>query len=452
MRKAQKEQAGAFLKILGRAHDEIRKQLEKRAKATVLDLLEQCQQGAIELGNMIEEAEGEGCETVGILERYCEAVYQIYREVEQGVAVSVGKVYKGLHKLLVQTENSIKNDIRVKTEAVFLPYKASMWDSLESVWMAADEDPDCDAYVIPIPYYDKNPDGTFREMHYEGDQYPDYVPVTHYEEYDFAGRRPDLVFIHNPYDGHNTVTSVHPFFYSDNLKKYTDCLIYIPYFVSEEIDPQDKAAVERISHFCVTTGAIYADKIVVQSEAMRKIYIDVLTGFMQENTGKDTRKHWEEKVLGLGSPKMDKVKSFNEEDIKIPEDWKRIIRKPDGNRKKVIFYNTGLAALLQHGSDLLEKMKNVFEIFWENREEVALLWRPHPLFMATITSVKPELEEEYEEIVKNYRKQGWGIYDNTADLDRAVALSDAYYGDGSSIVQLFQVVGKPVMIQDVEIK
>ena len=27
---------------------------------------------------------------------------------------------------------------------------------LESVWQAADSDPYCDAYVIPIPYYDKN--------------------------------------------------------------------------------------------------------------------------------------------------------------------------------------------------------------------------------------------------------------------------------------------------------
>ena len=50
-----------------------------------------------------------------------------------------------------------KGQIKVWMEAIFLPYKASMWDSLESVWKAADADPECDAYVIPIPYYDKNP-------------------------------------------------------------------------------------------------------------------------------------------------------------------------------------------------------------------------------------------------------------------------------------------------------
>ena len=66
----------------------------------------------------------------------------------------------------------------MRIEAVFLPYKASMWDSLESVWKAADEDPDCDAYVIPIPYFDRNPDGSFGPMHDERLDYPDNVPVT----------------------------------------------------------------------------------------------------------------------------------------------------------------------------------------------------------------------------------------------------------------------------------
>ena len=41
----------------------------------------------------------------------------------------------------------------------FLPYKASMWDSLESVWKAAVEDKEhCEAYVVPIPYYDIDSD------------------------------------------------------------------------------------------------------------------------------------------------------------------------------------------------------------------------------------------------------------------------------------------------------
>ena len=49
-----------------------------------------------------------------------------------------------------------------------------------------------------------------------------------------------------------------------------------------------------------------------------------------------------------------------------------------------------------------------------------------------------------------YRAEGWGIYDDTADLDRAIGVSDAYYGDWSSVVELCRSVGMAVMIQDVE--
>ena len=50
-----------------------------------------------------------------------------------------------------------------------------------------------------------------------------------------------------------------------------------------------------------------------------------------------------------------------------------------------------------------------------------------------------------------YRGRLGGFYDDTADLDRAIEISDAYYGDGSSVVQLYQQTGKPIMMQDVEI-
>ncbi len=446
MRKAQKQQAEDFIKILGEAHDEIRKAIEKKNISAALSLLADCQDGAIALGNLIEAAEGEGFATIALLESYCEQVYRIYGELEKGQPIAVGKAYKNLRQMLFKIESSVKNDIRIRTEVVFLPYKASMWDSLESIWKAADEDPDCDAYVIPIPYYDKNPDGSFRELHYEGGEYPKDVPVVWYEDYDFETRRPDMVFIHNPYDECNIVTSVHPFFYSKNLKKFTDKLVYVPYFILGEIDPENKQALKDIEKFCLVPGVAYADQVIVQSEDMRQAYVNVLTEFMS-GQGR-SRAYWEKKILGLGSPKVDKVLSTRKEDLEIPEEWMKVIRKADGSWKKIIFYNTTVTALLQYNEQYLVKMRDVFRIFYENRDEVALLWRPHPLMEATIESMRQELREEYGKIVKMYREGRWGIYDDTSDMDRAVCLSDGYYGDGSSVVWLYKRTGKPVMIQN----
>ncbi len=502
MRKAQKEQLLDLLATLAGAHKEILLAMDDKNFNLMQQLLGDCQNAAIQIGTMIEESAGENFVTVEMLEEYCELVYQIHKNLSLGqadvrvprsgqgtanvympqagenltsVVSNPRKLRKILQKHLVRIENSVKNDIPMRTEAVFLPYKASMWDSLESVWKAADADPDCDAYVGPMPYYDKNPDGTLGEMHDESTMYPNYIPVVNYNEYDFETRRPDMIFIHNPYDDSNYVTSVHPFFYSENLKKYTDCLIYIPYFIEKEYEPGNEKAMGHMEHFVLNPGVIRANYVIVQSEAMRQIYIDILT----RHSGEATRSFWEGRVLGLGSPKMDKVLAAREEDFEIPEDWKWHIYKnyaykgnmckngldvgethkdnvlqdsmdkyDKNNRRKVIFYNTSISSFLQHGEKMLKKMRDVFWTFKQERENITLLWRPHPLLAPTIRSMRPELYEEYEKIVEDYCTEDWGIYDDSADLNRAIAISDAYYGDPSSVVELFKKVGKPVMIQN----
>lgn len=425
----------------------------RAASSTVLFEMEEefikCQEAAVDLGSYLETLDMDYAPMVRILEYYCEHIYQLSTNIQDESQCK--KLSKKIRKQLIQLQNAITYDMPPdKKEVVFLPYKAAMWDSLESVWQAAREDENCDAYVIPIPYYDKNPDGSFREMHYEADQYPDYVPITRYDAFDFEAHRPDAIYIHNAYDNCNLVTSVHPFFYSSNLKKFTERLVYIPYFMLGEIKPYDNARIDSIKHFCTLPGIINADKVIVQSEDMRQIYIKVLMDVMNTHSEMD-RKYWMDKILGLGSPKLDKVVDIRRENIKIPDDWFDIIRRPDGSWKKVIFYNTSIAGLLQYNEKMLDKMKFVFHIFKENRNEVALLWRPHPLIRATVESMRPQLWEEYSKIVSKYCEEKWGIYDDTADVHRAIKISDAYYGDGSSVVQLYQQMGKPVMIQSVDI-
>ena len=59
----------------------------------------------------------------------------------------------------------------------------------------------------------------------------------------------------------------------------------------------------------------------------------------------------------------------------------------------------------------------------------------------------PELLREYDEIVGAYRQDVWGIYDDTSELERAIVCTDGYYGDWSSVVQLYEKTGKPILVQ-----
>lgn len=451
MRKIQKQEILEMIETLHEAHDEVKNYINKKNNSVAQDILGQCQECAITIGTSIENFEGEGFVTISYIEAYCETLFTIHEELNS-IYTDANKAHKKLKKQLIDIENSVKNDIPLHKEVVFFPYKASMWDSLESVYLAVKEDPNCTVYCVPIPYYDKNPDRSFGQMHYEGREYPKNIEVIDWQTYNFEERKPDVVYIHNPYDNWNFVTSVHPRYFSSNLKKYTEELVYIPYFVLDEIEPDDQARIDGMKHFCFLPGTIYADKVIVQSEKMKQIYVNE---YLKEAKSKGLterhidRKFLEEKFLGLGSPKFDKVLNTKKEELEIPEGWLKIIEKPDGSWKKIIFYNTSIATLLEHNEKMLEKMKYVFSVFKENQDEVALLWRPHPLIKSTVSAMRPQLWVEYEKLVNQYRQEGWGIYDDSSDIDRAVVLSDAYYGDGSSVVRLYQKLNKFFLIQNI---
>ena len=419
MRKAQKEQAESFIKVLGRTHEEIRKRIGARDYVSARELLGQCQEGAIKLGELIEEAEGENFKTIPILENYCELVYQIYMELSEDQAAASGRIYRRLCKMQRQVENSIRNDIKVRYEIVFMPYKASMWDSMESVWQAADADPDCDAYVVPIPYYDRGTTGCPEAFHYEGKEFPPYVPVTGYDSYRLEKRMPDVIYIHNPYDHANYVTSVDPRFYSDRLKTCTRCLVYIPYYSTA-------GGMSEGQSFC--PAYYHADYIVVQAEKYRRFFDPAIQ---------------QEKLLPLGSPKFDRVLRMCANPPEPPEKWKE---KTEGRR--VFFYNTSIGGMLADTDAFLKKMEYVFGLF-KGREDVCLLWRPHPLMESTFVSMRASLKPRYDTLKAAFMDADLGIYDDTPDITQSIAFSDAYIGDaGTSVTSLFGIAGKPLFLLD----
>jgi hypothetical protein len=411
MRKHQQHQILELIQTLGEAQS--------------LGMLASCRDCARQISGFIQHIEGEngGARTIALLEEYRELLLR----AENG---KIGP--EPLQDQLARVENSVNNELKPnRIEIAFLSYNASMADSIESIYLAAKADPDCDAYWIPIPYFERKTDGSFGEMRYQGaDCYSANIECTDWHEYDIEARHPDVIFTFAPYDAENYVTSVHPAFYCERLRGLTDLLCYVPYFVV----PDDVA-----EHFATLAGCVYAHKVIVQSEKVRDTYIRVFREQYGDSLGRP-----EDKFVALGSPKFDKAINARREDFTLPDQWRELI----GGRK-VILYNTSVGAILQGNEQYLKKLKSVLDTF-RTRDDTALWWRPHPLNEATYKSMRPQLLEEYERIVAEYRRDGWGIYDDTPDLHRAIAWTDGYYGDMSSLVTLYQVTGKPVMAQNTE--
>lgn len=430
--------------LLCQCYKECIRAIEKMDRKIILDIIISCQDVAIVIGNSLEKYFGEETQIVSRIGILCENFYECYEKIKGEVVTE--EYLNSIQEELRRIGEQLEHDLPDKIEMVFLPYKVSMWDSLESVWKAASECEECETYVVPIPYYSKNEKGELEQEYYEIDQYPDDIPTVHYKKYNLEERCPDIVFIHNPYDEYNRVTTIHPQYYVKELKQYANKVVYIPYYVSNEFNPSDIAVQREKESFIITPGVVYSDYTIVQSENARQMYVNVL----RKNYPDVQATTWEKKILGLGSPKIDRVLGFRRDDNSLPIDWKKNIYNADGKRKKVIFYNTSLSDLL-NCKNMMDKIEDTLTYF-QNNEDCILWWRPHPLYESTLESMMPDQVDRYRKIVETYKDNGIGIFDDGVDLNWAIAETDAYYGDGSSVSVLFQNVKKPVMYQSTKIR
>ncbi len=424
MRKYIKKQICEVLETMIKSLDAI-ELLFKNEDSSLYEVLEGQQSAAIAIGTELENCEDETQEIVNLLEKYCEGLWELSQKPTKNLGL---KKVQDLRTILRNVFNAVLG-LKSKTEIVFLPYKASMWDCMETVWQAAMKDIECAVYVIPVPYYDRNEDGQFGECHYEAELFPKEVEITSYKEYSLEENHPDIIYIHNPYDEYNLVTSIMPDFYSSVIRDYTEKLVYIPYFSTGGAMPE--------SHNELPVY-YYADYVIAESDVMKEKLCEANQDVQAE------------KILPLGSPKIErilKLQKLRDEivETKISETWKKKI-----DNKKVVLYNTSLSGLLEESQQFMKKVRFVLSQF-EGRNNVVLMWRPHPLMEATLLAMRPKLYAEYLELKEQFINSSYGIFDDTSDPTISAVVADAYMGERtSSMVQYFGVQGKPVFFTDWE--
>lgn len=297
---------------------------------------------------------------------------------------------------------------------LFLPYKYSMWDSFASIFEAAKEDENCEVYVMPIPYYDKDQEGNLTEMHDESESYP------------------DVIFIHNPYDGNNLVTSIHPDYYTNKLVRNDRVVIYVPYYVSYTDD-------EGISVF-MGGAEYYTDYVIVQSEWYKEKFEFEMLKHNILNDGN--------KFIVLGNPKYDKIRSLNKYEYPLRDDWKEKLLDASGNKKFTVLLDTTFEVLTKGRGKTLKKVEEVIG-FFEKQKDFALIWRPHPLIKPTLRNMCPELIPTYVKLVDRCKNLDNCIFDDTNDMHTAMAWSDAFMGKYGSMIELYRVAKKPTIMLEV---
>ena len=411
----------------------------------IITYLSELQNNIVSFGTLTESIKGEDCNTVKLLEQYLEVIYKVAKYVQkfdEGISYEASAESKyaecdeGVKDTFASISEAIDSEIVNRRSVLFLPVKAKHFSSMRMAYEMEAATPDTDVYVMPLPYYYKEYDGSFKdEMHIDTEEFiKANIPVTDYSRFDLSLLCPEKIYINSAYDEYNMAVSVDTRFYARSVKKYTAELIYIPYFKLMEFDRANYPCWYNMQYYCTVPGVVMADKVYVQSENTRKAYIDKLN----EWTG-------DEKYTDIWEQKID---VYNESCEKHSEDELR-----DAGSKNTIVWFVSAGSLAEFGDRYIEKAYRNLDVFALSKDKLKVLLISEPFLDEMIKTYSDELYKKWTGFIDEFNRSGIGEVVSQVEDQSVEALlkANAYYGDPSYICKDFILMKKPVMLQNVEV-
>ena len=411
----------------------------------IITYLSELQNNIVSFGTLTESIKGEDCKTVKLLEQYLEVIYKVAKYVQkfdEGISYEASAESKyaecdeGVKDTFASISEAIDSEIVNRRSVLFLPVKAKHFSSMRMAYEMEAATPDTDVYVMPLPYYYKEYDGSFKdEMHIDTEEFiKANIPVTDYSRFDLSLLCPEKIYINSAYDEYNMAVSVDTRFYARNVKKYTEKLIYIPYFKLMEFDRANYPCWYNMQYYCTVPGVVMADKVYVQSENTRKVYIDKLNEWAGDEKYTDI---WEQKI-----------DVYDESCEEHSEDELR-----DAGSIKTIVWFVSAGSLAEFGDKYIEKAYRNLDVFALSKDKLKVLLISEPFLDEMIKNHSDELYKKWTGFIDEFNRSGIGEVVSQVEEKSVEALlkANAYYGDPSSICKDFILMKKPVMLQNVEV-
>lgn len=320
------------------------------------------------------------------------------------------------------------------SDIVFMPFASKHWKYMEKLYEKYVSS-GYDVHVVPIPYYRKDWDGSLAEEVFDPGSYPSGINVTDYRSVDLEKMHPAKIVIQFPFDEWNPSISIPPQMYSAVLKKYTDELIYIPFFTTGDFTKESGREYINMDTYVCMPGVINADTVILPSQVLKDTYIEKLTEF----TGAD-----DDAVSDALDKKIkaDPAVVFKKEDEPIHNE----------SDKKTIVYFTTLSILAERGMDAVKKIEKTIDMFVSCRDRIRVRWITQ--CMDSIGLLDRNTADSFLKLVDRFKAENIGDYcENVQKKDhKSIAdEDDAYYGDPSALALSFVYENKPVMLENVDI-
>ena len=402
----------------------------------IITYLSELQNNIVSFGTLTESIKGEDCNTVKLLEQYLEVIYKVAKYVQKFDGNKYAECDEGVKDKFASISEAIDSEIVNRRSVLFLPVKAKHFSSMRMAYEMEAATPDTDVYVMPLPYYYKEYDGSFKdEMHIDTEEFiKANIPVTDYSRFDLSLLCPEKIYINSAYDEYNMAVSVDTRFYARNVKKYTEKLIYIPYFKLMEFDRANYPCWYNMQYYCTVPGVVMADKVYVQSENTRKMYIAKLNEWAGDEQYTEI---WEQKIDVYD----DGFEEHSEDELR------------DAGSKKTIVWFVSAGSLAEFGDRYIEKAYRNLDVFALSKDKLKVLLISEPFLDEMIKTYSDELYKKWTGFIDEFNRSGIGEVVSQVEDQSVEALlrANAYYGDPSYICKDFILMKKPVMLQNVEV-
>ena len=414
--------------------------------AQLLDMLAQCQSVAIDLGNFIEQMKGEenlsakAC--VAALEEYCEKIFDVYNNLPLAVErekEDFQKLCAALNQAFVQMKQTVENEIIHKKLVAFLPDNPKRWKEMQALYDYYRQQENTEVCVIPLPLFAKNLYGEIVAGQDEYDKRGEYPAdlniiawhTVQMQSYEFAA-----IVIQNPYDAENPYLTVPPAYYAKQLQQYTDCLIYMMPQGVNDFTENDITDVYGLKYSLTMPGAMYADRILIESPAMKALFVNHLTAF----AGEDTKEVWDDKVMTISAFSGESAQTGQ------PVQNGQCGQTPP---KKKLLYCIGENEFYENAEMAINKVKERLNVMTQYPESLKVAVCLYPYDIAAWDICTGQEKDMLVQVLKEYRKNK-GIELLTKNVFDINGIDDmtAYYGSPSPLICRFVQQRKPAMVSE----
>jgi len=441
----------------------------------VLNLLGTSQDCAIMIGNRLEAVLDEkATEAVSILEGYCEQLFILYNSiVENQTSIEI----KELCNNLVVTANETKNkilDLTNRYDEIFSSHNTVMyilshdkdWKYIKDFVCEDLSKINTEIRICIVPWIEKAFDGSFKTMHMDSEQLvkdicadfginleegiPDSIIICEDSQGfvdSFNLYTPNVIYTLDTYESHNPSYTIIPEAYVSTLREHTSEIRVISTITMDDTCFDDFKGQKSISPYVKTPGFILADKVYMQSEALRENSIKILTEYIEDVP----ESFWEEKIIV--SPFGESLEAI--ETIESTETQSIIETKYTSQLEntKNLAVHIGIASFTQNTEDSIAKLKSISDVLAENLDKVGVFWIAERNLRNDLTVLcGSEVAEAYDEMIKRLSSYGnFRLFYNSS-ADEIANQCVAYYGDPSIYMERFLLQKKPIMKMNMMVK